>query len=170
MLFTEEIEELIRRDLPLEVPEDFPVFYACTCRFHETLQIADIEPDDEMNVTAFSSDAWVELGPEPNVPSIGLNTSNRILGNADPIQFAEMDLECQLVSHRIYLGDPNAYHSEKAKELASGVKDWILLFQLDSESEAGMTWGDVGRLYFWIRKDDLKNRNFDDTWMILQCY
>ena len=30
-------------------------------------------------------------------------------------------------------------------------------------------WGDVGRLYFWIRDADLRARRFDATWLILQC-
>ena len=29
--------------------------------------------------------------------------------------------------------------------------------------------GDCGHLYFWIRKQDLQNRDFDHVWMILQC-
>jgi uncharacterized protein YwqG len=32
-----------------------------------------------------------------------------------------------------------------------------------------MMWGDAGKLYFWITKDDFINRNFENTWMILQC-
>lgn len=32
-----------------------------------------------------------------------------------------------------------------------------------------MMWGDVGRIYFWIREQDLKNFDFDKTWLILQC-
>ena len=30
--------------------------------------------------------------------------------------------------------------------------------------------GDCGKIYFNIRKEDLKNRNFDNVWLILQCY
>lgn len=29
--------------------------------------------------------------------------------------------------------------------------------------------GDCGHIYFWIRKQDLKERNFDKVWLILQC-
>jgi uncharacterized protein YwqG len=32
-----------------------------------------------------------------------------------------------------------------------------------------MMWGDVGRLYYWIKHDDLVARNWDLTWLILQC-
>lgn len=32
-----------------------------------------------------------------------------------------------------------------------------------------MMWGDLGRLYFWIRDDDLAARRFEKAWLILQC-
>jgi uncharacterized protein YwqG len=47
--------------------------------------------------------------------------------------------------------------------------DWHLLLQVDSEQAAGMMWGDVGRLYYWIRSKDLKAGNFDNVWLVLQC-
>lgn len=47
---------------------------------------------------------------------------------------------------------------------------WILLLQLDSHEETGMNWGDLGRLYFWIREHDLRAGRFDRTWTILQSY
>jgi uncharacterized protein YwqG len=33
-----------------------------------------------------------------------------------------------------------------------------------------MMWGDGGRLYFWIPRESLAQRRFEDVWMILQCY
>jgi uncharacterized protein YwqG len=62
------------------------------------------------------------------------------------------------------------YHDPKAKELESGRNDWILLLQLDSDDDTGMMWGDVGMLYFWIRKSDLIIHDFSNVWMILQCF
>jgi uncharacterized protein YwqG len=32
-----------------------------------------------------------------------------------------------------------------------------------------MMWGDVGKLYYLMNSEDLRNRNFDAAWMILQC-
>ncbi|KMV74442.1 hypothetical protein FSCG_02162 [Fusobacterium vincentii 4_1_13] len=29
--------------------------------------------------------------------------------------------------------------------------------------------GDCGYIYFWIKKEDLKSKNFDNVWLILQC-
>ena len=74
---------------------------------------------------------------------------NRLLGRPNPIQ-GDMEDECQ-------------------KNAPAGESDWRLLFQLDSNSEAEMTWSDCGMLYFWIREKDLKERNFENVWMRLQC-
>jgi len=32
-----------------------------------------------------------------------------------------------------------------------------------------MTWGDVGRLYYWITREDLIAGNWELSWLILQC-
>jgi uncharacterized protein YwqG len=42
--------------------------------------------------------------------------------------------------------------------------------QIDSDWKAGMTWGDMGRLYLCARKHDLIARRFDQCWMDMQCY
>lgn len=50
-------------------------------------------------------------------------------------------------------------------------EDWQLLLQLDSDKDGpGWMWGDMGYLYFWITKEDLKNQRFDRCWIALQCY
>jgi uncharacterized protein YwqG len=48
--------------------------------------------------------------------------------------------------------------------------DWQLILQIDSDIEAGMEWGDVGRLYLCARTHDLIARQFGRCWMIMQCY
>jgi uncharacterized protein YwqG len=32
-----------------------------------------------------------------------------------------------------------------------------------------MMWADLGRVYFWIREEDLRERRFERAWAILQC-
>lgn len=82
-----------------------------------------------------------------------------------------MELECQLVTNGLYCGNSTGYENSKRKELEEGKYDWVLLLQINSEEEeTGMMWGDSGRIYFWIKKQDLLNRNFNNTWCILQCY
>lgn len=93
---------------------------------------------------------------------------NKLLGHSDNIQ-GPMEQECQLVTNGLFCGDPSGYSDPRAKTLQKDSDKWRLLFQIDSIEIAGMMWGDVGRLYFWIKEDDLKNKAFDKTWFALQC-
>lgn len=93
---------------------------------------------------------------------------HRIGGHPNEIQ-GPLGLEAQLVSNGIYCGDAKGYEEGRKRGLDSGSSDWLLLLQVDSEEQAGMMWGDMGRLYFMIHKDDLQHRRFDKVWLILQC-
>ena len=83
--------------------------------------------------------------------------------------------EVQSGRHHL-LGHPDEIQGEMRTQLGAaaaeneGVDDWILLLQLDSEQlgDAQWSWGDAGRLFFWIRKDELAKRNFDRVWCLLQ--
>jgi len=119
---------------------------------------ADEMSDDDFNEYIEWSTA--PLGDEPR---------HQMFGNPIPVQGDGMELECQLVSHGVYCGNSDGYHSPRAAELAEGAKDWRLLLQLDSDDEAGMMWGDLGSLYFWIREEDARRADFSNAWMILQC-
>lgn len=81
--------------------------------------------------------------------------------------------------HRL-LGYPFELQSGQAmaaacSELTGAPSDteWELLLQLDTDDDAngpGWMWGDMGMLFFWIRRDDLAARRFDRVRMILECY
>ncbi len=94
--------------------------------------------------------------------------AHQVLGYPYTIQ-GDMRLECQLVSNGLYCGDETGYKDPRAKDLEPGAADWRLLFQLDSDDRAGMMWGDMGTLYFWIKDQDLAAKRFDQVWMVLQC-
>lgn len=94
---------------------------------------------------------------------------HQALGWPHVIQNA-MELECQLVTNGIYVGDATGYHDPRRSELESTADDWTLLLQFDSDDNARMLWGDCGMLYVWIRRQDLASRAFDRAWTILQCY
>jgi uncharacterized protein YwqG len=95
---------------------------------------------------------------------------HQIGGIANAIQNPEMDLDCQLASNGLYCGDASGYTDPRRKKLEKNRADWILLLQIDTDDDTGFMWGDAGMLYFWIKKDDLEKLNFENTWMILQCY
>ena len=95
---------------------------------------------------------------------------HKLLGYADIVQ-NEMLTECESVSRGNYCGSPQELTTEEEESISEGAKDWILLLQLSTleAEEYELMWGDCGRIYFYIRKEDLKNKNFENTWMILQC-
>jgi uncharacterized protein YwqG len=119
---------------------------------------------DALGLESGEVDAYVEVLD-------GLGSSDhlihRLLGHPDPIQ-GDMQLECQMASNGIYCGGSDREDPREAA-LRPGAASWRLLLQIDSEEDAGMMWGDVGRLYYWMHRDDLAARRFDAAWCILQC-
>ena len=93
---------------------------------------------------------------------------HRLLGHSANVQ-GDMQLEAALVTGGLYCGDATGYHDPRAKELERTADDWVLLLQLDSDDGGEIMWGDMGTLYYWIRKNDLVERRFDRVWMTLQC-
>ena len=78
--------------------------------------------------------------------------------------------EARTGTHQM-LGFANPIQGEMTSELpAEQPTDRTLLLQLESDQNAAMMWGDSGRLYFWVPKEDLKRGQFERAWTILQCY
>ena len=99
--------------------------------------------------------------------------SNRsgLLGWPDLIQGSAFR-DCELTARGHYLGHGPVDLSPEDKAAAQAAKDnWQLLFQLDTVEKEGfeLMFGDCGRIYFFIRKEDLAARRFDRVWLILQC-
>ncbi|MBN8562096.1 MAG: DUF1963 domain-containing protein [Leptolyngbya sp. UWPOB_LEPTO1] len=93
---------------------------------------------------------------------------HQLLGHSNNLQ-GDMQIECQLVFHGLYCGNSSGYQDPRAKVLKIDASEWRLLLQIDSDDDIGAMWGDVGLIFFWIRKFDLKERQFSKTWTILQC-
>jgi uncharacterized protein YwqG len=95
-------------------------------------------------------------------------TFHRVGGYPEPIQ-GDPKLEAQLVTNGLYCGDPTGYKRGEELGLYPGSADWELLLQVDSDDAANMMWGDVGRIYFLIRRQDLLSRAFENVWLVFQC-
>lgn len=98
---------------------------------------------------------------------------SKLLGWADAIQ-GSMPAECELVTSGYYLGGgwdeiPKNEVEEAEKEAPD---KWLPLFQLDTVADGDfeLMFCDCGRLYFYITRDDLAARRFENVWLILQCY
>ncbi len=135
-----------------------------------------LRPDTELTFVPAESFTAVSLGltrdesrPYYRVLPGGRGTIHRLLGHPDPVQ-GDMQLQCQLVSNGLYCGDASGYQDPRAAGLWRGAAGWRLLLQVDSQDGTGMMWGDAGRLYYWIRHEDLIAGQWDRTWLVLQCY
>ena len=99
-----------------------------------------------------------------------LDSYTKLLGYPDVIQ-SSMEEQCAAITKGFYMGgidSPKKYREEVIKDS----KDWILLFQMDAieVDDYELRFEDSGHIYFWIEKEDLKNKNFDNVWLILQFY
>ena len=117
------------------------------------------------NLTDAEQDELIDL----RTSLYGDRLPHQIGGYPDPIQSPEMALECQLVSNGLYCGDSTGYQDPRAEALKPGAKDWRLLLQIPSDDELNVMWGDVGTIYFWIREEDAKRKDFSNVWLVLQC-
>ncbi len=97
---------------------------------------------------------------------------SKLLGWPDIIQ-NNMTLECELVSRGYYLGGSWEEIPLVERDALRGpsVQNWRLLFQLDTVAQGDfeLMFGDCGRIYFYIRQEDLEARRFDRVWLVLQC-
>lgn len=98
---------------------------------------------------------------------------SQLLGWPDLIQ-GSMAEECELVTKNFYLGKGFLGIPKDVRRQAKQVslERWRLLFQLDTveNDDFCLMFGDCGRIYFFIPKEDLLARRFDNVWLMLQCY
>ncbi len=122
---------------------------------------------DRLAITESDNDAYTDLLFELDVDDI---PKHRLLGHPDGIQGC-MQRTVQFESRNLKL--PNEvdsyYEHPRANELIPGSFDWQLLLQVDSDDRLGVMWGDAGRIYYWIHRNDLLRSAYDRTWLFLQC-
>jgi len=122
--------------------------------------LGDIEMTSEERKAYFNLMMRLEEGEKGSIHRIG--------GYPDCVQ-GDPKLEAQLVSHGLYCGNRTGYDEGKKRGLWTGAKDWELLLQIDSDDEATMMWGDVGRIYFLIQRSTREQLQFEKTWLVFQC-
>ena len=141
---------------------------------YESDEYFDFEFDDEDDEEDNAFDECrVELGyEEEELEEDDEEYITKLLGYPDVIQ-NPMEEECEYVARGFYMGArrPELTPEERA-EVEQAAKDWRLLFQMASveEKDFDLMFDDVGSISFWIKKEDLRNCNFDKAWLILQSY
>jgi uncharacterized protein YwqG len=125
---------------------------------------------DEVDLSIWGSDEYHALCRQVMSSQSDDEPIHRCGGHPQEIQ-GDMRLECQLVTNGLYCGDSSGYQDPRRSLLEKGAADWDLILQVDSdEKRLGWMWGDLGRIYFWARWQDIEAADFGSSWAILQCY
>lgn len=126
--------------------------------------------EDASLVERISYEAWRTLAEAAGWEDPG--NCSRLLGWPNVIQ-NNMTKECELVSRGHYLGGgwESVPEADRSAAERTSLDGWLLLFQLDTVEldDFELMFGDCGRIYFYIRREDLVERRFDRVWLILQC-
>ena len=162
----EDAENLVRADFPDDLPEEF--------RFEQkdiSLKAMDSYPDledcDSLDIDGDDDDYCEML--EEMIGTGECSDGAKLLGWANLVQ-GNITMECELISRHYYLGGSWSEIPAADRKYAEehSIEDWQLLLQLDSEGD--FMFGDCGKIYFYIKKEDLKAKRFDRVWLVLQCY
>jgi uncharacterized protein YwqG len=152
---------------PAAGPPSATPFPACRLTFVAYDDLPELDTHPLPGAAELEQEAYIEA--REYLASGGGSSSHKLLGHANVVQHT-MELECELVANGLYCGDASGYADPRAKALEASSREWRLLLQLDSDDTADMMWGDLGRVYFWIREADLRDGRFEKTWLVLQCH
>ncbi|MBE6646655.1 MAG: DUF1963 domain-containing protein [Ruminococcaceae bacterium] len=168
--YFEDISQLAQADLPDDMNGEYKVkeydLSFCAKDSYPSFEELDCHSDLDCD--------WEEYDEAVEERGYDLDFEcHKLLGYADLIQ-SEMLTECERTTRGLYCGDHQSYidtAEDVEEDINKAATDWILLFQMASveDDDYELMFGDLGNLYFYIRKQDLKERKFDKTWLVLQC-
>lgn len=164
LYFNGEINELIRTPYPITTDEYFPLKYFKVefrnlFTLSEDLDDVDLNDEESDNYFEFRSEL-MQLNEDENEDES--NPIHYMLGEPFNIQ--------NDVFEEIAYYDNNEKFEWSSREIRRQSNNLVLLFQMDSDDDLEVMWGDSGILYFCINENDLLNKKFDQTKFILQCY
>lgn len=176
VLFTRSDQPLARRALPRDIVKEAR-FRSRAVEFSRFLSIptlSRVEPSIPSRRTYEEFVAFGDLMREPFDRVRRYSPLHQFGGFPDPMQSDDMELQCQLDSHGVEWGSLDGTVDPRVKVLEKGAHEWRLLLQLDEDNgftdsqSLRMQWGFCGRLYFWIREDDLRALEFDHALALVQ--
>ena len=106
----------------------------------------------------WANEDWDDL--EPLVEEL-LGLGHQLLGHPMPVQGGVEYYAAQMAGNFDWRKDEEA--------IESAAREWRLLFQMDSQMPDWL-WGDLGKIYFLIRHDDLAARRFEQARVVFQCH
>lgn len=159
------VSELTRTDFPEGLREALR-FPEAKLRFSHKYDFPDCEEYDPEHYIEFWEDYQSGLEKIGHVQD---DYITKLLGYADTVQ-GDMTRQCEEMYVRSLLSSGQKVNMLTKKDFSYNAAKWKLLFQLDSELPDGLnlTFGDSGKIYYFIREDDLWKRDFSKVWLILQ--
>lgn len=144
------------------VPGDARVLPACRVTAAAKTTIPDVTSIEveELVLSNMEMDDYVEMSQVYAARFPG--PEHQLLGHAVHVD-GEMRLQLAFESL-----PEDAAPEEITAELVQDATSWRLLLQLDSDHDAGMSWGDGGVLYFWIHEEDLAKGDFSAAAALLR--
>lgn len=148
-------------DLSIE-RDSYEVYAPCSVIFVPEVNLHDEVIDSAESYPAEKT--WEDLSDLVETTSYTLgrifpHAVNRLLGFNHDVP-SDMQLQCQLVEDT---GSPYDASVDQWEAAEKKKMDWQLLFQIDSDDKANMSWSDAGTICFYIKKQDLVNKNFDNV-------
>lgn len=170
------MEKLVRQPFPDELEEEYRIPQQAL-QFSVEKSLPDYEDCPIVPFVSSEGKLWEEYISATQALGYPIDNEEsneddgyivKMLGWADLIQ-------CEIVSewetNKFYGGKiPPMIKPEERKRIWEEALRWRLLLQFDSIPELPEPFGDMGRLYFYIREEDLRARRFENTRMELQCY
>lgn len=170
VFYFEDTDGFAPMEWPTDIEENF-IVPEIAVRFSSKTSYPSYEELEMHTPTECDWDDYDEL-----LESMGVDldeADHKLLGYANLIQ-GEMLTECERVSRGLYCGNAESYQNTPDDVKASihaCSKDWTLLLQLETleTDDWEWMWGDCGMLYFYIKKQDLAEKRFENFWFSLQC-
>jgi len=151
-LFTGRAKKRILKESQVEVFKEYnsPSWDSLRLERIQKITGTDVKP-----INAFEEEIFEELENETI-------SNHHLIGNYKGIQGEYYELS--VTNFKI-----ENFKKMTLPEIEKALK-WQLLFQIDSDKNLELSWGDWGRIYFFIHEDDLKNQNFENVRITADCY
>lgn len=166
---------VLAADIPEELDEEF-VIPELAVSFEPHISLPGYgDKDDELGLSRDEDLDWDEFAEcRANAGGDDIEELTKFFGYPDVIQ-NPMEEECEACSRGFGQGteeDLAAISDAQKADIAEKAKDWVLLFQMSTieTDDFELMFGDCGSIYFWIRREDLRERRFDKVWLVLQCF
>ena len=157
VLFFEDLTALTERSFPDDLEIDLQVPFIPITMISK-LSFPSWEDLNILQNTEHECNMWETMYNSKDMKCDIINSS-KLLGWADVLQ-NNMTTQCECMAS-----------SNSSKTDAETLEEWVLLFQVTSMiyNDYELLFGDEGTLYYYIRKNDLECKRFNDVWCILQC-